>query len=100
MAIQVTPTLESSAITECEVRHAWCASPIGRILLSGDEHGLSRVKLNTENRQVMPDEGSVEDEELFRDAIEQLGAYFAGDLTQFDLKTQPKGHRIPATRLA
>lgn len=70
---------------------AWLDSPVGRIVLEGDELGLSRLKIDTEDRPVTPDTGAAEDADLFRDAIEQLHAYFAGNLQQFDLKLNPRG---------
>ena len=72
-------------------RHACVDSPVGRILLEGDERGLSRVKITTPTRPVEVEGDSVEDRSLFRDAIEQLRAYFAGELTRFDLKLNPQG---------
>ena len=71
--------------------YTWTDSPLGRILLSGDERGLSRVQLETESRSVTPDEDAVEDAALFRDAVEQLRAYFAGELRRFTLKLNPQG---------
>ncbi len=71
--------------------YTWINSPVGRILLSGNECGLTRLNVSTESRPVSPEDGACQDADLFRDAIEQLEAYFAGELTQFDLKLNPQG---------
>ncbi len=71
--------------------YAWLDSPVGRILLEGDERGLSRLKIDTDDRPVAPCADAVEDAGMFRDAIEQLRAYFAGELQQFALKLNPQG---------
>lgn len=83
--------LDRSERAERVLRYTWTDSPIGRIMLSGDEEGLSRVQLDTEVRGVTPDEGAVEDSALFHDAVEQFKAYFAGELKQFELKLNPQG---------
>lgn len=79
------------AETDQVLRYTWTDSPLGRILLEGDEHGLSRLKINTKDRSVLPDADAVEDAGMFYDAVEQLRAYFAGDLKNFDLKLNPQG---------
>ncbi len=72
-------------------RFTWTDSPLGRIGLFGDECGLSRVQLDTEVRGVTPDDDAIEDAALFRDAVEQLRAYFVGELKEFTLKLNPEG---------
>jgi methylated-DNA-[protein]-cysteine S-methyltransferase len=80
------------AITEAEVRHfIWMESPLGRLLLSGTELGLAGLHIHTDQRPATIDPDAVEDPSLFRDAIKQLQAYFAGELRQFDLKLNPHG---------
>lgn len=90
MNLAMTSTTEA-ATADRTSRYNWTDSPLGRILLSGDERGLSRVQLETDSRGVTPDEDAVEDADMFRDAVEQLRAYFAGELRQFDLKLNPQG---------
>ena len=81
----------SPAKTALGLRYTWTDSPLGGILLEGDELGLSRLKINTKDRPVAPDTDAVEDADIFRDAVEQLRAYFAGDLQNFDLQLNPQG---------
>jgi methylated-DNA-[protein]-cysteine S-methyltransferase len=66
-------------------------SPIGPILLAGNEEGLKRlIFLKSERRVEVPD-GWVENKEFFREAARQLEAYFSGKLESFDLKLAPEG---------
>lgn len=70
---------------------AYLDAPIGRILLEGDERGLLRLTISTDDRPAAPDRDAIEDADFFCEAITQLLAYFAGELTQFDLKLNPQG---------
>ncbi len=81
-------TATTSALPQ---QYAWLPSPIGRVLLSGDLLGLSRVQVDTACRSVDPEEDAIEDAAMFHDAAEQLQAYFAGNLKQFNLKLNPQG---------
>lgn len=72
-------------------RYCVIDSPVGALLLAGDDTVLERVSF-----QNAPHAGSIEpdwdhDEKPFRDAIDQLRAYFAGTLTGFDLPLWPQG---------
>jgi methylated-DNA-[protein]-cysteine S-methyltransferase len=60
-------------------------SPIGPLLLAGDEHGLHLVHFVNGRRPKSPSPGWVEDKIPFKEAIRQLQAYFAGKLTAFEL---------------
>jgi hypothetical protein len=57
-------------------------SPLGELLLVGDESGLSALSMPG-RPAVQP--GRPGDAGLFTEATRQLEAYFAGDLTRFDL---------------
>ena len=87
---QATETMQTDE-TDQVLRYTWTDSPLGCILLEGDEHGLSRLKISTKDRPVSPDADTIEDAGVFYDAVEQLRAYFAGDLQNFDLKLNPQG---------
>jgi methylated-DNA-[protein]-cysteine S-methyltransferase len=67
------------------------ASPVGRLLLVGDETGLRRISFQDGFHPVEVDEGWQRSEEPFREAIAQLDAYFAGRLDRFDLVLAPEG---------
>lgn len=67
-------------------------SPIGELLLTGDDVGLTRVYMETRRHgpaEVAPE--WVWDDGPFQAATEQLNAYFAGERTEFDLALNPSG---------
>jgi methylated-DNA-[protein]-cysteine S-methyltransferase len=67
-------------------------SPIGPLLLTADDGGLTR--LHMEVRKHGPDEVQPEwrrDDSAFTEACGQLDEYFAGERTEFDLPLNPAG---------
>ena len=62
-------------------------SPIGTLLLLGDGTALTGLRMEPHERS--PDWSH--DPAPFRDAESQLEAYFAGELTDFDLPLAPRG---------
>jgi len=60
-------------------------SPVGPLLLAGDEGGLRLVHFATGRRPKSPSHGWIEDRAPFQEAIRQLKAYFEGKLKDFDL---------------
>ncbi|EST37229.1 hypothetical protein N566_14155 [Streptomycetaceae bacterium MP113-05] len=61
--------------------------PLGDLLLAGPERGvLARISMPGQKGGATVDAGWSRDDEGFRDAQEQLDAYFAGDLEEFELK--------------
>lgn len=70
-------------------RHRTVASPLGPILLTGDGHVLTRITLNPEPDT--PEVSWVEAPNDFTTAVQQLTAYFTGDLHSFDLALAPAG---------
>jgi methylated-DNA-[protein]-cysteine S-methyltransferase len=60
-------------------------SPIGPLLLAGDERGLRLVHFSTGRRPKSPEPEWLEDKAPFKEVIRQLEAYFAGKLQEFDL---------------
>lgn len=61
-------------------------TPIGPLVLAGDREALRMVRFHGHQ-----DEAWTVDRAPFREAIEQLKAYFAGKLTAFDLRLAPAG---------
>lgn len=63
------------------------------IILVGDDQGLCHLHLDTsEGKRVFEIKASwQENREHFRAVIDQLEAYFAGDLIEFDVKLNPEG---------
>jgi len=60
-------------------------SPIGPLLLAGDESGLHMVYFVNGRRPMSPPRHWVEDKKPFKEAVRQLETYFAGKLEKFDL---------------
>jgi methylated-DNA-[protein]-cysteine S-methyltransferase len=60
-------------------------SPIGCLLLAGDEGGLRLVHFATGRRPRSPQRDWIEDRTPFKEVIRQLEAYFLGKLQDFDL---------------
>ncbi len=66
-------------------------SPVGDLLLAGDDKGLRFLSFPTGKSPMRPHASWQRDSGPFKQAIEQLDAYFAGELTRFDLKLAPQG---------
>lgn len=72
------------------MRYEWLDSPIGRLLVAGDDEGLRRVRFPSES-PAAPPSGWRRDAAPIAEAMRQLEAYFAGELTVFDLALAPQG---------
>ncbi len=66
-------------------------SPIGRLLLAGDEGGLRLISFPTGSRTRHAEPDWIENDAPFVETKRQLAAYFAGTLTEFDLPLAPQG---------
>ncbi|MXZ32141.1 MAG: methylated-DNA--[protein]-cysteine S-methyltransferase [Gammaproteobacteria bacterium] len=66
-------------------------SPIGSLLLAGDGDNLHTLGFPGGKMQRRHEPGWIEDAAPFAQAIEQLRAYFAGELERFDLPLAPAG---------
>ena len=64
------------------ILHTQIPSPIGPLLLTGDEHALQGLHM----APAAPRPGWRGAREPFADAIEQLAQYFAGERSAFDLR--------------
>jgi len=73
------------------MRYCESSTPIGRLLLAGDEDGLRMISFRNGPHPVEPTGDWRRTEEPFRQAIAQLDAYFAGELRKFDLALAPQG---------
>src|SRR5437016_13777809 len=65
--------------------YSWFKSPVGPLLLAGTEAGLKLVSFSTGNRAKNVDPTWYEDHAAFRDVVNQLQSYFAGERKAFDL---------------
>ncbi len=71
--------------------YSYLESPVGRLLLAGDADGLTLISFPTGSRPRQPAAGWHRDERALTAAIEQLTAYFSGDLRDFSLPLRPSG---------
>lgn len=65
--------------------YGYLDTPIGQLLVAGDADGLHRIGFPSERQTKEPPAGWRRDDTFFAAAFAQLSAYFAGELTQFDL---------------
>jgi methylated-DNA-[protein]-cysteine S-methyltransferase len=74
-----------------DIAYTYMPSPAGRLLLAGDDEAL-RFLLFAEGRHPAgPEPGWRPDDAPLREAVRQLEAYFAGELTEFTLPLDPAG---------
>ncbi|MGZ4431111.1 MAG: methylated-DNA--[protein]-cysteine S-methyltransferase [Gaiellales bacterium] len=66
-------------------------SPVGRLLLVATDAGLTGLHMPPARGTPSLGAGWMRTGTPFRDALEQLRAYFAGRLTRFDLRLAPAG---------
>ncbi len=60
-------------------------SPIGPLMLAGDDAGLRQVHFANGRRPQSPQRDWIEAKTPFKEVIRQLESYFAGKLKEFDL---------------
>ena len=66
-------------------------SPVGRLLLAGDEAGLRLIGFPSGKGSRKAGLDWQKDDTRFAKVVRQLEAYFAGDLKRFDLELAPRG---------
>jgi methylated-DNA-[protein]-cysteine S-methyltransferase len=71
--------------------HTFISSPLGDILLTTDDHGLTGINFQDGTGAKKPPKGSVNSTAPFEEAKRQIGAYFRGELKSFDLSLSPAG---------
>lgn len=67
-------------------------SPIGEIIVTSDEQGITSIYSPTHETIITPLENAKRDDKKLRDATDQLRAYFAGELQEFSLTLNPQGN--------
>lgn len=73
------------------MKYTWKETPVGKILLAGDEDGLKIIGFPTGKGKVAPKPEWHRDDGYFKDVARQLEEYFAGERTRFELKLCPNG---------
>lgn len=71
--------------------YRYLTTPIGELLLAGDDHALRVVAFPEGSRRREPEPEWIWSEKPFAAACEQLEAYFEGTLKAFDLPLRPDG---------
>lgn len=66
-------------------------SPIGRIIILASQSGIQRIWVETAESTFIPDSECTRDDNALQAAREQLAAYFAGDLREFNMKLDLRG---------
>jgi methylated-DNA-[protein]-cysteine S-methyltransferase len=73
------------------MNYAAVDSPIGPLLAASDGTGLRTILFAVDGRPASPGPGWCEDRAHLAPVLEQLEAYFAGSLEEFDLELSPRG---------
>ena len=72
-------------MSQIDVNYTTIDSPIGTLLLTADAAGLSGVYMESHKGGPRPTRDWRRDDAALAEAVEQLAAYFDGNLRQFDL---------------
>ena len=73
------------------MRYSVFDSPIGQLVLSGGDQGLTGIAFTDSKKVPEIDSSWSRDERAFVQVTRQLSAYFAGELTRFELELAPVG---------
>lgn len=73
------------------INYTYMESPVGRLLLAGDEEGLQLIGFAEGNNQPQPEPDWRYHTEPLRGAVGQLSDYFAGNRRSFDLPLRLQG---------
>lgn len=73
------------------VDYVWMDTPVGRMLVAGNEAGLRYALFGEGRAETQPRPGWREDGARLAEPVRQLRAYFAGTLRRFDLPLAAEG---------
>lgn len=73
------------------MQYRYIESPIGKLLLAGDENGLAIIGFPKGKGIVIPEPSWQLSDNCFEDAELQLNEYFTGTRKEFDLRLAPTG---------
>src|SRR5665213_337439 len=74
-----------------EILTSTVESPIGPLTLMARDGVLTNVSMHEQRHTLPPPEEAIRDDAWFNDVAVQLDAYFAGELSSFDLEMNPLG---------
>jgi methylated-DNA-[protein]-cysteine S-methyltransferase len=80
--------------------YCYLETPIGELMLAGDDGALRMIEFPKDGRRREPAPDWIYSDDMLADARHQLTAYFAGDLTTFDLELRPAGTEFQRAVLA
>lgn len=80
-----------TATCDIEISYTQIESPVGPLLLAGDDSGLREINFVHGRHSASPDPLWKQDRRAFNEVIAQLEAYFAGKLKDFDVPLAPEG---------
>lgn len=73
------------------LRYSYHPSPVGSILMAGDESALWYLSFPTGSKKMDPANSWQRDDSFFTEVASQLDAYFAAELQQFELSLHHEG---------
>jgi methylated-DNA-[protein]-cysteine S-methyltransferase len=73
------------------MKYTYTETPIGPLLIAGDEDGLTQIGFPEGSMRLEPQPGWTRDDGAFPEARRQLAEYFAGSRRSFDLRLKPTG---------
>ena len=73
------------------INYTYTPSPLGDLLLAGQGETLSYIGFPNGKARMRHQDVWLPDQQAFREARQQLRAYFAGELMHFDLPVAPAG---------
>lgn len=73
------------------MKHALIDSPVGPLTLVGDGESLVGLYFDGHKRRPRVTDLGPRDDTAFAEVVRQLGEYFAGERTEFDLPLAPRG---------
>jgi methylated-DNA-[protein]-cysteine S-methyltransferase len=84
--------MEFAEVLDGPVRYSTAPSPAGELLITGDGRSVRSLHMGPDHKygwQVQDD--WVRDDTSLKGAVDQLDAFFAGELTTFELSLAPSG---------
>lgn len=73
------------------VYYCWVDSPVGPLLVAGDENGLQELGFSTNQKRDAPQPGWQKNRLKLQDTISQIESYFSGKLKMFSLNLAMTG---------
>ncbi len=92
-----TASAQASEAAGQRLAYTFMDSPVGRLLLAGDDAGLWVVNFLDGRHPVQPGETWRESQSPLSEAVRQLEAYFRRELRVFDLPLHPVGTEFQRT---